>query len=199
MIRALATAFAFVAATTATAQTTCPTRNDLADGVRLERTTPYFGMVFTQTRTGLNESRVMERNGRPEAVSTVYAHPLATKQRIGQSGTFEIIYQKNVRELNRLNVTGRWSSPIRLLQDGRENMRGEVVKTFLGTTTFVVGNCQYPVWIVRDQLWHADGRLISNFEHLYSPAAGLVLLATKLDENDQPVSNVMPDVISINQ
>lgn len=177
------------------AQTTCPTRADLVDGITLTRHDPFFSIVLTATAEGVSEARLMDFRGSPEEVSSLYSHPLAVVERQGSDGLLNIEFQYDTSEIDNLPDLGTWQSPITFLRNGVPTTTGTFTITYLGTQIVTIGSCAYSTWVVHVNMYlEAFGPLLS-VRH-YAPDLGVPVLNTTLTPDGGAVSNVVFDAIS---
>ena len=194
-MKALLAAFCLVAVPLGVAAQSCPTRADLAGGVQLVRDDPFFSVVFTAIPEGLAEARVMERDGRPQAVDTTYAHALAVATRRAGGGTLSVAYGEDPEILDTLPSLRSWSTDVSLTADGAPYASGTYTATITGFGAAEIGACTYDVWRVRDVLDLDTGATIL-FEKSYAPDLGLVVGSIRLDAAGQPTGSVFFDRIA---
>lgn len=195
MIRSFILGLAALLPGAAMAQGTCPTAADLDEGVRVTRFEPFFSSVFTRQGDSLHEARVMDRDGLPEEVSTVYAHPLAVQRTLrGDGRTFEFVFTEDTGLIDNLPQTGRWTSAVQLLAGQSELGRGTFALTFDGFGSETIGGCTYETWEVTSAL-DMPAVVNSLWVYEYAPALGLVLLAQRM-EGDRIAPAVVFDEIA---
>ena len=191
MKRAVTLIFMLAAGTMSSA---CPVSLEQSGTITLTRTDPYFSVVMENSRQGLKESRVMERDGQRERVTTYYGHPLITTKRTDAKGTLNLVYAKPLDDLNRLPEVRVWKSDVALKVGSRTASRGTMTVLYLGEQVEEVGDCEYDVWMAQTKL-ELEGASTNAFNMRFSPELGLVLRATRLDEKNYPVSYVGYDEI----
>mgnify|MGYP006921610234 CR=1 FL=1 len=173
----------------------CPTAADLENGIRLTRNEPFFSILQTATPEGLTEARIMDRGAGPEAVSSVYAHPLTVVRRISAGGVLELAYADDTAELNSLPGPRQWHTEVTLLSDGQEINRGTYAVRLSGLGDATIGDCSYTVWRI-NEVMTLDGMAPLAFEKSYAPDLGLVLSSIRLDPEGTPVGGVFFDEIT---
>ena len=173
---------------------TCPTKTDLDAGIRLTRLDPFFSVVFVDRPDGLAEARVMERDGVPQIVDTVYTHALAVQSRLVNGGTLSVTYADDPGILDSLPSFREWSTTVTLAQNGNVFTQGTYSVFLTGFGSATVGGCDYDVWRVRDILNLDNGAVIA-FEKSYAPELGLVVGSIQLGQNDVPLGSVFFDEI----
>ncbi|RYG89525.1 hypothetical protein EU803_17500 [Loktanella sp. IMCC34160] len=193
--RVIALVAALATASSVAAQD-CPTAEDLETGIRLTRTDPLFSVVLTRTPDGISEARVMERDGVPEDVSSVYSHGLTVTRRIGAGGTLELRYDRDTTELDSLPGYREWTSPVALLSNGEVVNSGTYTVRISGLGDATIGDCTYTVWRVQDRL-QMEGLQPLAFEKAFAPDLGIPLSAIQLAPDGSPVSGVFFDEIAV--
>ncbi len=178
------------------AQATCPSANDLDQGIALIRSEPFYSNVMTLTNDGLAEARVMVRDGEPEEVSSTYSHALTVTGRIGANGTLALVYDDDTSALDRLIELGTWSTSVTLFVDGVPQNTGVSTATYLGTTELTLGDCVYETWQVRSSL-ALDGRAPILQDRYFAPSLGLAIGTVSLDGDGNPISGVIFDRIEV--
>lgn len=180
-------------AQTAYPQTACPTRDDLAQGVRLSRSTPYLSSLFRRDETGLWETRLLDAGiAGPRAL---YAHPLAVARREDASATLGVIYHSDPAALDGLDTLRTWTSDVTLTRDGEQIAQGVFSVAWIGSAEIAIGGCRYAAWNTRDVLILGDDVPII-FEKFYAPTLGLVLRSARVDLDGGGLSTVIMDQIA---
>ncbi len=176
------------------AQTRCPTRDDLGQGVRLTRTDPYLSSVYRRDDSGLWETRLLDAGAAgPRAL---YAHPLAVSRREDAAAALGVIYTDDPADLDHLDRLLAWTSDVTLTRDGIVVAQGVFSVALIGTGEIDIGGCRYAVWNTRDVLVMDDSAPII-FEKYYAPALGLVLRSVRIDLNGDGLSTVVMDQIAL--
>ena len=195
MRNVIAAAFVAAALPLAASAETCPTKADVAGGVRLTRIDPFFSIVQTKTPDGLAEARVTVRNGQKDATSSVYKHPLTVIRRIGANGTLELRYGADTMILDTLPAIRKWSTTVDLVSNGETINHGNYSVQILGFGEALIGACSYDVWRIQDSLTLEGPASPLRFEKSYAPDLGLVLSSIRLDAQGVPLSGVFFDEI----
>lgn len=191
-LRAVATLALLCVGAGALAEEACPTRTDLADGIRLTRTDPFLTSLYHVDDTGLWELRSFSAG--ETGPRSFYPHPLAVGMRDGDGPTLAVAYAGDPADLDRLDMLQTWGSDITLLRDGEAIEEGYFEVTLLGIEQISVGGCTYTAWNTRDILVLGGGEPIL-FEKFYAPDLGLVLRTARIDQDGVGISTVIMDRI----
>ncbi|WP_417807363.1 hypothetical protein [Thioclava sp.] len=177
--------------------TPCPTSADLhAEGIILSRTTPRMSEAFRYENGQLIGYRADDPDLGRAPQREIFAHPLAITTRQSAGREFTLRYTDDPSALSTLSQTGRWTSPVALLVDGKPERQGTITYTYRGPGTVQIGTCTYPVWQVVERVDLGD--LHSSFLKEFAPDPGIVIRSTKLDpKTSKALSQVAFDAITV--
>lgn len=166
-------------------------------GIVLTRDNPFFSIVLRPDGAGLEERRVMVEGDAVLPVSTVYLHPLLTKERLSKNGTISLSYTSPIEPLDRLPEIGEWTSEVTLSVDGQLASTGTSTLRFLDLAFEDIGECVYPVWEIEDRLTFPDRAEILSRRY-YAPELRIVLRVVSF-EDGTPMTEVRFDRIETGQ
>jgi hypothetical protein len=170
----------------------CPTRDDLATGVTLTRVEPLFQSSFALTDGKLVENRVVGTGSEAQQIRADYLHGLVNTGSDSARGLFQSVVFEDVRALDRLPELQLWESAIRASWNGELVGDGLLTLLYLETVPFEIDDCVYQTWYVQET------SIIDTLDPIYldkyyAPELGLVLATVTVDQDGQPISNVVYD------
>jgi len=150
---------------------------DLSKGnsFTLTRNDPLFEVTNKLMNDGtVKEERVMHKDGSTQKVSTTYWNGVIPIDRKSSSSRIQLKMSKKAKTLNLEVAAKTYTIPVSILVNGSEVDRGSYEIETVRQTTLKIGNCRYPVMVVRKSIKRNNGAAI-NEEALLSLEAGMLL------------------------
>jgi hypothetical protein len=179
----------------ASAQTTCPTRDDLAGGIDLVRSEPYYVSSFVLDGEGLGETRIIGQGADARNITATYVHGLLNIDQREARGDFAMTLDADPALLDRLPQIGRWESSLTATWNGEFVGYGVYVANFIEMVPWEIGACTYDTWYVQETLVidTLDPVFVDKY---FAPELGLVIAAVEVTEQGEPIGNVVYDRIA---
>ncbi len=157
----------------------CPTGEDMADGIVLAQNTPFFMRGdFKAMTEGFVETRIIDAGGQVQERMALYLHGLVMTGEHSPAGHVEITYVDDLRPVTSLPEEGKVSiSGIAKGPLGEAFVELEL--EFVAHSTIALAECEYDTWTVTSTLIDRDGAGAS-FQMEYAPELDIVLAAGQI-------------------
>lgn len=173
----------------------CPTQFQKGNGVLLVRTEPYYSSLFLAGDGDIVlEKTMFSRDGVLHERQTSYYRGLFAASQISNRGKTAIVRKKSPGRLFPLKTGSTWSSTVEFTRDGKSSAVGHEAISVGAKTSLNVGDCRYEVFEVQIITKWESGRKII-FKRFFEPSLGIPLLAIRMNEHGQPISEVRYDRI----
>ena len=166
-------------AAAAPAVASCPTGEDMTDGIVLAQNTPFFMRGdFKATPEGFVEMRVIDFGGQVQESMALYRHGLVMTGEHSPAGHVEINYVDELRPVHDLPEEGK-ASISGVAKGPLGEAYVELELEFVGHGTIALAECTFDTWTVKSTLLDRDGAGAS-FQLEYAPELDLVLAAGQI-------------------
>ncbi len=190
-MRFVAAAAAVLIATSATAQSRCPTSPDLENGVILRDTSQNFALEYSRLPDGLIAER---RFGAGDTTGDALMSPHLLTKAVGASSA-PVSFSADVADLDRLDQTLTWVSQAFVSVGGVDIPNGMITAQYAHTTTYEIGNCRYQIWVV--DVTQTSSLGTTHTRNHYAPELGLILTVQRLDEGGTVISELVFNEVQI--
>ncbi len=173
---------------------------DLSKGnsFTLTRNDPFFEVTNKVISDGtVIEERVMQKDGATQKVTTTYWNGVIAIDRKSPSSRIQVKMSKDAKTLDLEVAAKNYTFPVSTLVNGNEVDRGSFEIETIRQTTLIIGNCRYPVMVVRISTSRNNGAA-TNVEALLSLEAGMLLGNVVMTPNWQAKRGVFFDQIRAN-
>ncbi|MCG3268910.1 hypothetical protein [Yoonia sp. I 8.24] len=182
---------------TATAgQAECVTL-DRSQTYSLTRHDPYFSVTNTVSNDGtVREIRESQMNGVTAHVETIYWNGVIAIDRQSDTSHIQVFMDSSAQSADLSRASQAYSYPMTLMVNGATVDHGTFTMETIEQTSLYIGDCAYPVMIVRTTMERQNGSPI-NEEALLSVEAGMLLGNVAMTADWQPRHGVFFDEIAV--
>jgi hypothetical protein len=170
---------------------------DRSQTYSLTRHDPYFSVTNTISNDGtVKEIRDYQANGTTEHVETTYWNGVIAVDRQSETSHIQFIMDPSAKSADLSRSSQSYSYPMTLKVNGETVDTGTFTIETVEQTSLYIGDCAYPVMIVRKTTERQNGSPI-NEEALLSLDAGMLLGNVAMTADWQPRHGVFFDEIAV--